>query len=107
MGLLQYLARVQPLGTRPLASVVGHYPTQAFVAAIIPWPDESIVERLVEISRRAQVMAAVLDPESFPDGGPAGSQLAGQLQTAGIEVHLIRYGEEDWASQLARRMVKA
>ncbi len=106
MALLQYLARVQPTGKRPLASVMGHHPTQAFVAVVIPWPDASVVERLVELSRRAQVMAAVLDPASFPDGGPAGGQVAGQLQAAGIEVHLIRYGQ-DWASQLARHVVEA
>jgi uncharacterized protein (DUF58 family) len=100
-ALLQYLARVQPIGIRPLSSVMGDHSTQAFVATVIPWTDFSIVERLAGLSRRAQVMAAVLDPASFPEGGPSARPFAGQLQSAGIEVHLIRYGE-DWASQLAQ-----
>jgi uncharacterized protein (DUF58 family) len=98
-ALLQYLARVQPMGARSFSTVLDNHPTQAFVAAVIPWPDEHIVETLASLSRRVQVMEAVLDPESFPDGGPAGGRLAGQLQAAGIEVHLIRFGE-DWAGQL-------
>jgi uncharacterized protein (DUF58 family) len=97
--LLQYLARVQPTGTHPLSTVLGNHPTQAFVAAVIPWPDERMVEALVNLSRRVQVTAAVLDPDSFPDGGPAGGRLAGQLRATGIEVRLIRFGE-DWAGQL-------
>jgi uncharacterized protein (DUF58 family) len=102
-SLLQYLARVQATGTRPLASVMGNHPTQAFVAVVLPWPDATIVETLVSLARRrVQVMAAVLDPETFPDGGLTGQGLAGQLMAAGIEVHLIRYGE-DWTNQLVER----
>jgi uncharacterized protein (DUF58 family) len=101
-ALLQYLARVQPTGTRPLLDILGNHPTQAFVAAVLPWPDETCVEPLVTLSRRAQVMAAVLDPASFPDGGPEGGRLAVQLQAAGIDVHLIRFGE-DWTTQLTAR----
>jgi uncharacterized protein (DUF58 family) len=105
-ALLQYLARVQPTGTHPLPTVLGNHPSQAFVAAVIPWPAERIVEALVNQSRRVRVMAAVLDPESFPAGGPAGSGLAGQLQAAGIEVHLIRFGE-DWAGQFITKRQRA
>lgn len=105
-ALLQYLAHVQPSGTHPLSTLLGNHPTQAFVAAVIPWPDDRIVEALVNLSRRVQVMVVVLDPESFPDGGPAGARLAGQLQAAGIEVYLIRFGE-DWASQLTTRRQRA
>jgi uncharacterized protein (DUF58 family) len=98
--LLEYLARVQPDGDKPLAHILGHQPTQAFVAAILPWPDTAIAESLLELRRRnVHVLAVLLDPATFPSAGASANQLAGNLRAAGIEVRVIGFGD-DWADQL-------
>jgi uncharacterized protein (DUF58 family) len=102
MALLQYLARVQPTGTRNLAQIIG--PTQAFAAVILPWPDQSMIEPLVELRRtRIEVLAVVVDPKTFPDGGEDAAPLADQLRAAGIDTRLLQFDQTacDWAVQLA------
>lgn len=100
-GLLQYLARVQPNGKRRATEIINPALTQAFVAAFLPWPDETIVKTLTELHRqRIEVLVVVIDPASFPAGGPSGVSLADSLSAAGIKVRLLRYGH-DWAGQLS------
>lgn len=99
-ALLQYLARVQPTGKRSLTQVMGRQPTQNFIAAILPWPDERAIEPLLDLRRQGlEVMAVVLDPVSFPDAGMSAQGLAGQLKTAGIETRRVQFGQ-NWAQQL-------
>jgi uncharacterized protein (DUF58 family) len=120
-GLLQYLARVQPVGELTLAEALARVPMQAFVIAVLPYPDAGIIAYLRELHyRKVRVFVVVLDGESFPDAltlgaFPSGrgeqtnqlishsdaSHLAGELSASGIEARLIRYSEaEDWAEQL-------
>jgi uncharacterized protein (DUF58 family) len=100
MALLQYLARVQPTGRRSLADVIGQQVTQNFVAVILPWPDERVMDALTELHRqRIEVLAVILDPETFPEKGLSAQGFAGQLTTAGIETRLIQFGD-DWGEQL-------
>jgi uncharacterized protein (DUF58 family) len=102
LALLEYLARVQPGGERRLAAVLdqGTPPACTLVAALLPWPDPTVLASLVELRRRGlAVLAAVLDPASFPAGGPAAGHLADELQGAEVEARLIRFGE-DWRAQL-------
>ncbi len=102
-ALLQYLARVQPVGEMPLAQALARISTQAFVVVVLPYPDAGMTSYLRELRfRGARVLAVVVDPESFPDrremeqSAPA---LVGDLQAAEIETRLIRFGE-DWTAQL-------
>jgi uncharacterized protein (DUF58 family) len=103
-ALLQYLARVQPVGDAPLAEALARVPVQAFVIAVLPYPDAGIAAYLRELHyRKARVLAVILDPASFPDGIPQSdaSTLAGELSASGIETRLIRYSDaDDWADQL-------
>lgn len=102
-ALLQYLARIQPTGKRPLAEVFGGHTTQAFVAAVIPWPDDRLLSTLNELRhKRADVLAVVLDPETFPAGGESGQWFASALAAGGTDTRLIRFGD-DWTAQLAAR----
>jgi uncharacterized protein (DUF58 family) len=104
-ALLQYLARVQPVGDLPLAQALSRVPTQAFVIAVLPYPDSGIVSLLRELHfQKVRVLAVILDPESFPAmsaslQGNEAAALAGELQAAGVETRLIRFGE-DWVAQL-------
>jgi len=95
IALLEYLARVQPEGTHPLADVIQNRATQTFVAVIMPSPDPTALESLSALSRRAEVMVVLLDPESFPGGGVTARTFADDLRAMEIDVRLIQYGE-DW-----------
>ncbi|MBN1976055.1 MAG: DUF58 domain-containing protein [Anaerolineae bacterium] len=102
MQLLEYLARVNPIGGRALAEVMDREPPLATpcVAAILPWPDADVLEPLVELRRRGlAVFAVLLDPASFPVGGPSAGPLADGMRAADLEVSLVRFGE-DWRGQL-------
>jgi len=104
-ALLQYLARVQPVGDLPLAQALARVPTQAFVIAVLPYPDRGIVGLLRELHfQKARVLAVILDPETFPNfADTVGvAALAGELQAAGVETRLIRFDDstEDWVTQL-------
>lgn len=99
-ALLEYLARVQPTGAHSFADILNNRPTQTFVAVILPWPDDSVVESLVALRQRGcEMLAVVLDPGSFPAGGSPGASLADGLASAEIESRLIRFGR-DWVDQL-------
>ena len=99
IALLEYLARVQPEGKRPLADVIRDRATQTFVAVIMPYPDSTAIESLSALSRRAEAMVVLLDPESFPNGGVTARPFADQLRALEIDVRLIRYNE-DWTRSL-------
>jgi uncharacterized protein (DUF58 family) len=100
--LLEYLARVQPTGGRSLTHVLedGLPTTCPCVAVILPWPDASALEALVELRHRGlAVLTVLLDPLSFPDGGPSAGPLADALRAADIETSFIQFGQ-DWCDQL-------
>mgnify|MGYP001594543927 CR=1 FL=1 len=99
IALLEYLARVQAEGKRSLADVIHTRATQTFVAVIMPYPDSTALETLSALSRRAEVMVVLLDPESFPGGGITARSFADQLRALEIDVRLIRYNE-DWTHSL-------
>ncbi|MEP7287004.1 MAG: DUF58 domain-containing protein [Chloroflexota bacterium] len=106
-ALLQYLARVQPTGIATLPRVLGRQALQTFAAVILPWPDRAIVEPLLELHRRrVEVLAVVIDPQTFPSGGlstPSAAPLVDELRALGIETCYIRFTQdgEDWAQQLS------
>jgi uncharacterized protein (DUF58 family) len=105
IALLEYLARVQPTGTNQLTKILNGRATQTFVAVVLPWPDESILESLVAIKQRGyEVLAVVLDPNSFPTGGARGQSLVSALTANDLSARLIQFGS-DWRTQLepARR----
>lgn len=100
-ALLEFLARVEWGNVSSFAESLSNRSVQMLLAAIIPWPDPAIVTPLIALRNRGVgVLAIVLDPASFPDGGPDGRALATQLATADIDTRLLRFGE-DWARQLA------
>jgi uncharacterized protein (DUF58 family) len=101
-SLLQYLARVQPVGELSLTEALARVPLQAFVIAVLAYPDAGIVELLRDLHfRKVRVLAVVMDGESFPNAGTSAANLAGELVAAGIETRVIRFGVDgDWVSQL-------
>jgi uncharacterized protein (DUF58 family) len=102
-ALMQYLARIEPTGAHSLAEVIERQPMQTYAAVLIPYPDRAkpIIEPLVAMRHRGiAALAVVLDPSSFPDGGPSGAALADEIQALDIDSRLLRFGE-DWAEQLS------
>ncbi len=102
LPLLEYLARVNPTGRRPLTDILDRESPfiTPCVATILPWPDETVLEPLIALRRRGlAVFAILLDPSSFPAGGPAAGPLADEMRASDLEVSLVRFGE-DWREQL-------
>src|SRR5579859_1316292 len=94
-GLLQYLARVEATGKERLSSVIANQPMQAYMAVLLPWPDLTILDALIEIhGRRTELLCAVLDPASFPQAGPSAAPLYDALRSAGIDARLVQFGED-------------
>jgi uncharacterized protein (DUF58 family) len=101
IALLEYLARVQPTGIRPLIDVLTNRTTQTFVAVVLPYPDPAILESLSALHRRGiELLVVVLDPASFPhtSDSPSAPSLVGTLTANAIEARLIQYGT-DWLAQ--------
>jgi len=102
LPLLEYLARVNPTGEHPLAEILDRESPLATpcVAVILPWPDEAVLEPLIALRRRGlAVFAILLDPSSFPAGGPSTGPLADEMYASDLDVSLVRFGE-DWRGQL-------
>lgn len=98
--LLEYLARVEAVGQRPLEELIEGSVLQTFVALILPWPDETACTAIQAINRRGlEALAVVINPSSFPQPGPDARPFANALQSADVEVALIQYGES-WTTQL-------
>jgi uncharacterized protein (DUF58 family) len=102
LALLGYLARVQPTGERSLTAILDRDAPllTPCVVAILPWPDDTALEPLLALRRRGlAVFAVLLDPASFPAGGPPAGSLADEMRASDLEVSLVRFGE-DWRGQL-------
>ena len=97
---LEYLAHIQPNGHSALPQVVNSLTLQTFVAVLLPWPDIELLPFLAELNySRPGLLAIVLDPASFPAGGPTADSFFAALGAGGIDARLIRFGD-DWAGQI-------
>jgi uncharacterized protein (DUF58 family) len=102
LAMLEYLARVQPTGERSLTAVLDRDAplVTPCVAAILPWPDDAALEPLLELRYCGlAVFAILLDPASFPAGGPSAGPLADEMRASGLEVSLMQFGG-DWREQI-------
>jgi uncharacterized protein (DUF58 family) len=99
-GLLQYLARIEPTGKQRLSGMIANQATQAFMAVVLPWPDLTALDALIEVhGRRTELLCILIDPATFPHGGPSGAPLYDAIRAAGIEARLVHFGE-DWIQQI-------
>ncbi len=97
-ALLQYLARVQP---HSISRLPFGQSLQAFVAAVLPWPDPALVDPLLELHRQGiELLVVVIDPQTFPAGGLSGGSLVDELRAIGIETRYVKFAD-DWADQLS------
>lgn len=100
IAMLEYLARVQPSGEHRLARFLEGPRLQSFVAVLIPWPDPVVLAPLATLYHQGyELLAVLLEPESFPAGGLSARALADQIAASGIDTRLVRFGE-DWVKQL-------
>jgi len=102
-ALLEYLARVEPDGDQRINVILAGGHVQQFVAAVLPWPDETALETLIGLHNQGvSVMAALLDPATFPEVPDRRVDAAGMatvLAANGVEAHVIGYGDE-WPEML-------
>ncbi len=100
-ALMQYLARVEPTGTRSLGEVMHGQPVQTYTAAILPWPDSQVIEPLLALKHRGiATLAVLIDPASFPEGGDSAALLFDEIRSHDLDARLVRFGE-DWAGQIS------
>jgi uncharacterized protein (DUF58 family) len=110
-ALLEFLARVHPAGEHPISQLLATRNTQAFVAAIFPFPDPNALAPLLSFKQQGfQVLAILPDPASFPvvpnavvpnaTPGPSAAPFADELTALGIDTRLVQFGK-DWATQLS------
>ncbi|NDJ33591.1 MAG: hypothetical protein GYB64_02915, partial [Chloroflexi bacterium] len=103
-AVLQYLARVEPQGRTPLGDVLAAHPVGRFAAVILPWPDPAAGQTLLGLRARGiAVLAVLLDPATFPAGGPSAGALAASLRANHMDVTLLSFGV-DWAAALAEEI---
>ncbi len=94
-GLLQYMARVEPIQQKTLPDLLTGRNLQSFVVVIIPWPDESIIEPLLALQHRGYIVLPVLmNPVSFAVGG-IDSVSVSQSLMAKMEINLIFYDDTE------------
>jgi hypothetical protein len=92
------MARVQAGNDKPLT--LGQS-LQAFVAVILPWPDPALIPPLLELHRqRIEVLAVVIDPQTFPESALSAAAFADELRATGIETRYVKFAD-DWAYQLS------
>jgi uncharacterized protein (DUF58 family) len=113
LPLLEYLARVQPVGERSVSGIVegGVLPSSPCAVVILPWPDPGAVRALGELRHRGIAAYAILiDPASFPVGGLSAGPLADEVRATGVATSLVQFGDEWWeqlASERAPAVVNA
>lgn len=104
-ALLEYLAKVQPEGIRPLAQIISARSAQAYVVVVLPYPDMNAVSVLAALrASGVRILVIVIDPATFPTSSPAPLHLergadtqavVGALQAASIDTRTIAHGD-DW-----------
>ena len=100
--LMQYTARVESRQIQNLSDVIQYQPLQQFVAVVLAWADNSVLETLLAMKHRGyNVFVALPDPASFPIATHISAEsMKSALEQAGIDVVVIRHGD-DWAERLS------
>lgn len=101
-ALMQYTARVNPSNKNNLADVLNYQAMQQFVAIVMAWVDDSIVETLLSMQHRGyNILVIVPDPSSFPiDSQQSADNFVGTLERNGIATRLIQH-EQNWADVIS------
>jgi uncharacterized protein (DUF58 family) len=100
-AVLEFLARIHPVGKDPLAQLLPTRNIQSFVVALFPYPDPDSLAPLLNLKQQGmQVLAVFPDPATFPTPGASAAPLVGEFTALGLETRLVQFGE-DWAEQLS------
>lgn len=101
-ALMQYMARVPMSAESNLADVLNYQPMQQFIAIVMAWVDESIIETLMSMKHRGYNMLLIVpDLESYPiENTVSADNFIGTLERNGIPYRLIKHGE-DWADVIS------
>ncbi len=101
-SLMQYMARVPQSAESNLSDVLNYQAMQQFVAIVMAWVDETIVETLMSMKHRGYNMLVIIpDPATFPiDSDVSADTLAGALDRNGISYRIIKHSD-DWSDVIS------
>lgn len=101
-SLMQYTARVSPTTQSNLADVLNYQPLQQFVAIVMTWVDDTVLEAIYALQHRGYNLLVVIpEARSYPiDSDVSAKQFVGALKRHGIETCLIQHGE-DWSEVIS------
>lgn len=96
--LMQYSARVPVSSQANLSDVLNYQPMQQFVAIVLAWIDESLLETLLSMKHRGyNLLIVVPDPASYPiESDLSAKKFAGVLDHNGIPNRILKHGD-DWS----------
>ncbi|MEM8863731.1 MAG: DUF58 domain-containing protein, partial [Chloroflexota bacterium] len=103
--LMQYLARVESAADQSFGDALSRV-QQTYIAAVLPFADPDAIDSLIDLKQRGHEMLAILlDVDSFPEHDSSGrgvaryaqgpARCAPTLVELGIECHVIKFGD-DW-----------
>ena len=97
-SLMQYMARVPQSAESNLADVLNYQPMQQFIAIVMAWVDDTILETLMSMKHRGYNMLVIIpDPASYPiESDVSADNLADTLEGSGIPYRILKH-DEDWS----------
>ncbi|MGB7339988.1 MAG: DUF58 domain-containing protein [Phototrophicaceae bacterium] len=103
--LMQYTAHLIPTSEPTLADVLSYQPMQQFVAIIMAWVDDTIIETLLGMQHRGYKLLVIIpDPTTFPiDSDVSASGLQSTLAQNNIDYRIIKHGD-DWADVISHEV---
>lgn len=107
-ALMQYSARVPISPKANLADVLNYQPMQQFVAIVMAWVDESVIETLLAMKHRGYNMLIIVpDPASYPiEADVSADQFVDILERNGIASRTIKHGA-DWAEVISYKTAQS
>jgi len=101
-ALMQYTARVPVSEQTNLSDVLNYQPMQQFVAIVLAWIDESLLETLISMKHRGyNLLVIVPDPASYPIGSDISAKnFSGALDHNGIANRILKHGD-DWSDVIS------
>ena len=102
-SIMQYTARVASRPVSTLEDVLRYQAMQQFIAVVLSWPDDNLLEILLSLKQRGyRLFVAIPDPASFPiETNISAQKMMAACKQAEIDTCMIQHGD-DWAEKISQ-----